>query len=105
MGQYVIHTVGTFWSGENANERALLASCYTSTLKIAETLKVKTIAFPNISTGIYKFPKQEADEITVKTVLNNLKETTLQKIYIVCFDIENEQIYRSIINNIQNENQ
>src|SRR5688572_27333906 len=66
--KYVIHTVGPVWNGGNKNEKKLLASCYTNALLLAEQHAIKTIAFPNISTGIYHFPKEEAATIAVGAV-------------------------------------
>src|ERR1051325_2981416 len=66
--KFVIHTVGPVWNGGKNNEEALLASAYSNSLKVAAENDVKTIAFPNISTGVYHFPKQKAAEIAVKTV-------------------------------------
>src|SRR5512133_985566 len=64
----VIHTVGPIWRGGNNNEDELLRNCYLNSLKLAEENKLKTIAFPNISTGIYGFPKNRAAEIAIKTI-------------------------------------
>ena len=73
--KYVIHTVGPVWrSGDNDEDR-LLASCYRKSLEVANGLKVKSIAFPAISTGIYGFPKQRAALIAVNEVRKNTAET------------------------------
>src|SRR5690606_2592676 len=66
--KYVIHAVGPVWNGGKSNEEALLASAYKNSLNLALEHKVGSIAFPNISTGIYRFPKDRAAEIEVKTV-------------------------------------
>ncbi len=55
--KYVIHTVGPVWNGNEEKESKLLANCYYNSMKLAESLGVKTIAFPNISTGVYRFQK------------------------------------------------
>ncbi|TWP29096.1 O-acetyl-ADP-ribose deacetylase [Apibacter muscae] len=93
---YVIHTVGPVWSGGINKEKELLSLCYTNSLKIANQLQLKSIAFPNISTGIYKFPKPLAAEIAISSVINFLEKenTSLIKVYFVCLDQENEQLYR-----------
>ncbi|GAB0154793.1 O-acetyl-ADP-ribose deacetylase [Chryseobacterium sp. Alg-005] len=91
--QYVIHTVGPIWNGDEEKCSQLLANCYKRSLKLAENLQVKTIAFPNISTGIYKFPKELAAEIAIQEV-QNFQPETIQKIIFVCFDDENEEIYK-----------
>lgn len=66
--KYVIHTVGPVWKGGNKNERETLASCYKTALDEAEKLNLKTIAFPSIATGAFRFPKDEAAEIAIKTI-------------------------------------
>ncbi|MEJ5263690.1 MAG: O-acetyl-ADP-ribose deacetylase [Bacteroidales bacterium] len=98
--RYIIHTVGPIWRGGHNNEEMLLRSCYENALKRAEELQIETIAFPNISTGVYAFPKQRAAEIALD-VLNQYakkKDTTLKEIFLVCFDLENYQIYKRLMN-------
>jgi O-acetyl-ADP-ribose deacetylase (regulator of RNase III) len=63
---YVIHTVGPVWNGGNKGEAEKLASCYRNSLKLAQENDCQTVAFPNISTGVYGYPKKEAAEIAVK---------------------------------------
>ena len=72
--KYVIHTVGPVWSGGNKQERELLKSCYQTALELARKNNIKTIAFPSISCGVYRFPIEEACKIAISTVkeyLNN----------------------------------
>ncbi len=96
--KFVIHTVGPVWSGGNKNEEELLNDCYTNSLKLAEELKVETIAFPNISTGIYSFPKDKAAIIAIKAVRNFYKEQiSIKKVIFVCFDEENFKIYEELL--------
>ena len=96
--KFVIHTVGPVWHGGMKNEPQLLADCYTNSLKLAIENDVKTIAFPNISTGIYGYPKQLAAEIAVKTVQNFLEENEmLKEVIFVCFDDENFEIYTKYV--------
>ncbi len=90
---YVIHTVGPIWSGREEDE-LLLKSCYRKSLQIAVENNVRTIAFPNISTGIYRFPKTEAAEIAIETVRKFLEQNnSLEKVIFAVFDEENYQIY------------
>ncbi|MGR3855454.1 O-acetyl-ADP-ribose deacetylase [Chryseobacterium indologenes] len=91
--KYVIHTVGPVWNGHAEKESKLLANCYHNSLKLAESLGVKTIAFPNISTGVYRFPKELAGKIAVGAV-RNFKSDIIEKVIFVCFDDENEIIYQ-----------
>lgn len=96
--KFVIHTVGPVWNGGMKNEPQLLADCYTNSLKLAIENDVKIIAFPNISTGIYGYPKQLAAEIAVKTVQNFLEENEMLKdVIFVCFDNENFEIYEKYV--------
>jgi len=98
--RYVIHTVGPVWRGGNKNEAELLARCYLKSLELAQEYHCSTIAFPNISTGIYGYPKPEAAEIALRTVSNFLKENNMpEKVYFVCFDEENYRIYDELLKN------
>jgi len=96
--KYVIHTVGPVWHGGKNNEDELLANAYKNSLRLATEYEIKSIAFPNISTGVYGFPKQRAAEIAVNAVKEFTKLTTLIKeIFFVCFDDENYKIYQSLL--------
>jgi O-acetyl-ADP-ribose deacetylase (regulator of RNase III) len=93
--KFVIHTVGPVWQGGKKNEENLLASCYKNSLKLASEHKIKTIAFPNISTGIYHFPKKRAAEIAIREVKSYLAEhSEIIKVIFAVFDEENYNIYR-----------
>ncbi|AZB36395.1 O-acetyl-ADP-ribose deacetylase [Chryseobacterium bernardetii] len=94
--KYVIHTVGPVWNGNEEKESKLLANCYYNSMKLAESLGVKTIAFPNISTGVYRFPKELAGKIAVHEV-RNFKSDIIEKVIFVCFDDENEMIYKKLL--------
>ena len=90
----VIHTVGPVWRGGGAGEAELLASCYQKSLRIAESEGLKSLAFPNISTGVYGYPKDQAAVIAVDTVRKTLSETPgIQRVVFVCFDEENYKLY------------
>ncbi len=96
--KYVIHAVGPVWHGGGNNEHELLKGCYETALKLAAEHNCKTIAFPNISTGIYHFPKEKAAEIAIDTVRNFLSENSLpEEVYFVCFDTENYAIYEKLL--------
>ena len=93
---YVIHTVGPVWNGNEEKESKLLANCYHNSLKLAESLGVKTIAFPNISTGVYRFPNELAGKIAIDEV-RKFKSDVIEKVIFVCFADENEMIYKKLL--------
>ena len=96
--KFVIHTVGPVWNGGNKGEDQLLASAYLNSLKLAMQNGLRSISFPNISTGVYGFPKDKAATIAVKTVNEFLQnKDTMEKVVFVCFDEENFQIYKRLI--------
>ncbi len=97
--QYVIHTVGPVYNnGKNsAQTEQLLSNCYKNTLDLALKHYIKSIAFPNISTGIYKFPKALAAKIALDTVSSFQQLHQFNKIIFVCFDDENYRIYKTIM--------
>ncbi|MFF3024239.1 macro domain-containing protein [Gottfriedia sp. NPDC057948] len=97
QAKYVIHTVGPVWNGGNNNEDVLLRSCYLNSLDLALANGIETIAFPNISTGIYGYPKIPAAQIAVKTVNEYLENNEgIKEVVFVCFDEENYKIYTNI---------
>lgn len=96
---YVIHTVGPVWRGGMQNEAELLRSCYRNSLHLAMEKGLLSIAFPNISTGVYRFPKEQAAEIAVSTVkkfLNQHKQ--IKDLVFVVFDQENYGYYSTLLN-------
>ena len=96
--KYVIHTVGPLWQGGDKQEQGLLANCYRYALMLAIENNIKTIAFPNISTGVYRFPKQEAAEIAIFEVKKFLsRNNSIDKLIFICFDDENYQIYDRLL--------
>ena len=91
--KHVIHTVGPVWHGGSRNEESLLKECYVNSLKLADEQGLKSIAFPNISTGVYRFPKEKAAEIAVDAV-KNFPAKFVEEVTFVCFDEENFEIYK-----------
>jgi O-acetyl-ADP-ribose deacetylase len=96
--RYVIHTVGPIWRGGQDSEKLLLSNCYSNSLKLAHQYQCETIAFPNISTGIYGFPKPLASEIAASTVTNFLRDSPeMKKVILVCFDEENYHLLQNVL--------
>ena len=92
--KYVIHTVGPIWSGRE-DDALLLQNCYRKSLDLAVEKNLKSIAFPNISTGIYRFPKTDAADIAIEAVYKFLNQNNfIEKVIFVVFDDENYQIYK-----------
>ena len=93
--RYVIHAVGPIWRGGGNHEDELLASAYRKSLEIADAHKLKTIAFSNISTGVYGFPKQRAAEIVAKVVAEFVMHVkSIEEVRFICHEKENWAIYR-----------
>jgi O-acetyl-ADP-ribose deacetylase (regulator of RNase III) len=96
--KYVIHTVGPTWSLGKKDADQLLKDAYHNSLELAVANQVKTIAFPNISTGIYHFPKDRAAQIAIKTVKDFLSgHRQIDKVIFVCFDQENYAVYQKLL--------
>lgn len=95
--QYVIHTVGPIWHESDAvNLDEVLASCYRTSLDLAAANGVRSIAFPNISTGVYGYPKDRAAGVAIATVeqwISDAVDTSVVRIYFVCFDTQNLELY------------
>jgi O-acetyl-ADP-ribose deacetylase len=91
--KYVIHTVGPVWHGGSRNEEQKLADCYRNSLTLVVENDCRTVAFPNISTGVYRFPKKLAAQIAVQTVKQFLNtHPSIEKILFVCFEAENASL-------------
>lgn len=85
--RYVIHTPGPIWRGGHASEAVLLAGCYQNCLRIASELDCKTVAFPSISTGVYRFPLNRAAEIAIRTIEKYLSaHAEIEQVSMICFD-------------------
>ncbi|WP_411346796.1 O-acetyl-ADP-ribose deacetylase [Paenibacillus sp. WLX1005] len=103
--QHVIHTVGPVWNGGNQLEPDLLRNCYIHSLQLADEYELNSISFPNISTGIYGYPKPEAAAIAVK-VIQQYAETgngTVTHIRFVCFDHDNLALYEQQLHSLNDE--
>ncbi|MEM1357362.1 MAG: O-acetyl-ADP-ribose deacetylase [Bacteroidota bacterium] len=89
----LIHTVGPRWNGGSSGEANKLRNCYLNSLRLADKEGFSTIVFPNISTGIYRFPKEQAAMIALASI-KSFQPNSLTKVLLVCFDEENYQIYQ-----------
>lgn len=101
--KYIIHTVGPIWHRGNQDEGKLLAACYRNSLQIAVDQGIRSVAFPSISTGVYRFPKEKAAGIAVKTV-NQFVEANPGKIDLVewiLFDEDTLNIYENALSQLQ----
>lgn len=95
--KFVIHTVGPVWNGGNNDEETDLASCYKNSLLLAVEHQLKSIAFPNISTGVFGFPKDKAAVIALKTVNDFIGENNTDlEVTFVCFDDENYHLLKNL---------
>jgi len=99
--KWVIHTVGPVWSGGARNEENLLANCYRNSFAAAKELGIKTIAFPAISTGVYRFPLERATEIALKETKRFLESNEeIEKVFFVCFGQEVLQAYQGVFKKV-----
>jgi O-acetyl-ADP-ribose deacetylase len=96
--KHVIHTVGPVWNGGHKGEPELLANCYRNSLLLAEEHQLGRIAFPGISTGVYRFPKDRAAEIAVSTVRSMSDRIThVREVVFVAFDEESMRLYEELL--------
>ncbi len=93
--RWVIHTVGPVWHGGKHNEPTLLANCYRHSFELALRHKVRTIAFPGISTGVYGYPKEEAARIAVSTM--HEYENKFDEIVACCFSAGDKMLYEKVL--------
>ena len=96
--KWVIHTVGPVWHGGHHKEDELLASCYRNSLVLSEKHFIRTIAFPCISTGVYRFPSERAARIALREITNFLDgNQRVEKVLSVCFGKTDFQIYQQAV--------
>ena len=96
--KFVIHAVGPVWRGGDFGEEQLLASAYRNPIRIAGNMKLRSIAFPNISTGIYGFPKKLAAKIAISAVREELKRArSIEKVIFCIFDKDNLEVYSNAL--------
>ena len=96
--RYVIHTPGPVWHGGSSREEALLESCYRSCLELAVEQGCKTVDFPSISTGVYRFPVDKAAKIAVGTIKAFLAaHPELERVRMVCFDERTQRVYQTAV--------
>ncbi|WP_454735491.1 O-acetyl-ADP-ribose deacetylase [Cupriavidus necator] len=92
---YVIHAVGPVWHGGDQGEDELLANAYRNSIRLAAQHHLRRLAFPNISTGIYGFPRERAADIAIAAVREALAAAPeIKQVTFVCFDDENYRLYR-----------
>lgn len=91
--KYVIHTVGPIWHAGNQNEDNLLRNCYINSLRLAKERRIKSISFPSISTGAYRFPTERASRIALKTVIDFIQDNEFQEVRFVLFSKKDYEIY------------
>ncbi|WP_299524615.1 O-acetyl-ADP-ribose deacetylase [Winogradskyella sp.] len=95
--KYVIHTVGPVWNQGGKEKEKLLGNCYKNSMKLAIENEVSSIAFPNISTGIYKFPKELAAQIAIHEINRFHTQKVVKEITFVCFDKQNFELYLKLL--------
>jgi len=95
--RYVIHTVGPVWRGGDSNENNLLASCYRNSLQLAVDHNLRSIAFPSISTGVYRFPIKQASRIALRVIIDFVEtEEAAPRVVMTCFSEQDLGIYRQV---------
>ena len=96
--KYVIHTVGPIYKDGTKGEDKLLYNAYYNSLKLAKEYKLKTIAFPSISTGVYNYPKKEASEIALKATMDFIdREGDIEEVYYVLFSSKDYNLYKELL--------
>ena len=98
--RHVIHTVGPVWNGGGQNESALLEGAYRNSLRVAVDNGIKTISFPSISTGAYRFPIDRAADIALNTVADFVKNAPLNEVRFVLFSQNDFDVYRDVLSRL-----
>ncbi len=101
--RHVIHTVGPVWHGGQSNEDALLANCYRNSLRLAVEQGLRSIAFPSISTGVYRFPIERASRIALREVAAFLKVHPQLQVRFACFSEQDRAVYQDVLMTILQE--
>ena len=100
--EYVIHTPGPIWRGGTRGEAELLANCYRNSLKLAQEHDIISISFLSISTGVYRYPVEQAAEIAVREIMTFLENNKdMEKVQMVCFDEATYRAYEKALKNYQ----
>jgi O-acetyl-ADP-ribose deacetylase len=99
--KWVFHAVGPVWRGGSHGEDDLLAGCYSCCMQLAREYGAQSIAFPAISTGVYRFPPDRAARVAVRTVKDHLDESGVSEVRFVCFNAETLSIYLQLLKDIQ----
>jgi O-acetyl-ADP-ribose deacetylase len=95
--KWVFHAVGPVWNGGDRGEDELLASCYLRCMQLAREHSVRSVAFPAISTGVYRFPTRRAAKIAIQTVRANIEASGIEEVQFVCFNEETRNIYDELL--------
>ncbi len=95
--KFVIHTAGPVWRGGGIDEAGLLACSYRSCLELAEKNNCRSVAFPSISTGVYRFPIEKAARIAVRTVIDELKRRAIERVDFVLFTSADLAVYEKVL--------
>jgi len=96
--KFIIHAVGPVWRGGSHGESGLLAACYRRSLEIAAGLRLESIAFPAISTGIYGYPIEAAAHVAISTVQDFVRTpTSIRKVVFCCFSERDSELYRKLL--------
>lgn len=98
LAKYVIHTVGPVWTGGRRDEPKLLADCYRNSLRLAQEKGIRTVSFPSISTGAFRYPVEQAAKVAVKAVVDFLRDSEgIDGVIFVLFDTSTYRVYEDAL--------